>query len=234
MIKKGRGSSVNVKNGVRAAILYVKTLHDDWSPARIENHLKVNRANFNLELNEIPVDRTIRNVIEREKPALAEMKDRVNTKEFMELEAPWNLGLCGKYKFLTPDLIWLITEIQRVTKVIPGRDITIRRALWIARLSGFAKPYLQNLDKNWIKEQVKKFKYKNEDSFIQKEYWRYLEENSQAYAFFETKWQLSGRALPADTSELDTILIKGGSIWVNQDRDTKKESLFATSNKDGE
>ncbi len=215
MNKKGRGKSQNVKNEVRETIIYIKALHDDWSPKRIENYLKNHKYELNLKLNEIPVDRTIRNIIVRGQSTLAETKIRKNTNEFNNLESPWNIGVASPFNF-TPEAISLVTSMQSwLKKIYPDEIITIRKALWISRLYKIADIYTKMLDMKVVKK-------KGID--IHEIWRRYLWEKTEVYSFYETIWQLSGKSLPPDTADLDAELYTG-SVLETVDTDIGKGIL---------
>lgn len=212
------GSKANIKNGVKAAILYVRTMHEDWSPNRIRSYLLGNLGRFNLVKSDIPVVRSIYNVIERNQPQIEGMQKIVDSESFQELESPWSMGTLERY----PVPVETITDILAVKEWgeshpdmfgKPRNPLTVRQALWISRLFAVACLYRNPLNKKRAK-QLKGFD-------LQEWLWQWAE----AYAQYEIICKLSKPNEIPDMAKLDKAMwhgawpvsAKNAVIWFNRD-----------------
>ena len=209
-MQRGRGKSKNIKNGIKAAILYVETTHSDWSANRIREYLLGNLARFNLEKPDIPVVRSIYNVIERNQSALTGMQVVVSSEKFKRLEFPWHMGLIAErdeeghikhpdYQVSAEALsyILIVQKYAENNTDIFGRQhepVSIRQALWVSRLCGAISP-----NPKAMKKDTQKMLYSIA---------HYLYQWSEAYATRERICELSDT--PINTNLLDKSLREGG------------------------
>lgn len=118
-----------------------------------------------------------------------DLKEIAHTKEFQDLESPWHIGLMEQYK-IPPDAIPNILIVQNYLDKHPEYALTVRQVIWISRLSSLA-----SLAGGYARKDT----FKMADKL-----WRW----ARTYAEYEIIWQLSGKTLPADTTELDRSLRK--------------------------
>ncbi len=222
MNKRGRGNSPNIKNGIRAAILYIKTLHDNWSANRIREYLLINHSRFNLGKTDIPVTRSVYNVIERNQSTINDMQDIANSESFKKLESPWHMGTLGDYP-LPPEALPYIVGVQEWREKTlddfgrPRKPLTIRESQWVARLYPFLEKYLMSLDK-------KKIKTLGQAGYIAA---RYLSTWAETYAEYQIICRLSGT--PFDTTQIDRDLRDGKIPLVSKFKGDKYSSILMFS-----
>jgi len=203
MGKRGRGKSPNIKNGVQAAILYVKMVYGDWSANRIRKYLLDHHGNFNLKKSDIPVTRSIPNVIKRNQSTLTDMQVVTNSETFKDLESPWHMGTLDKHP-LPPETIPFIFALRQWGEENPEnvfglttrplKAFTVRQAIWAARHYNIGRYFLQQATKDKKKKRFNPYSWA----------WQW----SEAYAQYEILCKLSGKS-PLDTTELDKAMWSG-------------------------
>lgn len=133
---------------------------------------------------------------------LAKIKDNFESEEFQKLEASWHLYLMRMPEYqippeVVPDILavqeWCVKEHPDVP-LFKSEPLTIRQALWIARLYGITRLL-----------HAGKAKGKNKSLDITKWLWLW----SKAYAQYEILCYLSGT--PPDTTKLDKAIWNGAT-----------------------
>jgi len=146
--KKG---SKNINSKLEGQILTVKAANPDWSANQVMRCLKQN-SNGNSFM---PKLRTIQKI-------LSEGRQKLDEIAATGLDKPWHIGMIStmqlttKFPELTSEAIQVITEVQKWSEkegiervhdkaAIPTRyGITLRQALWIARLYRAVKKHMGN------------------------------------------------------------------------------------------